>query len=240
MGRVPVSNAAKPRTGFSPPTEEELAWLIPSDAGLPDGRAVDGALLAGMIAEWWWILGGTVYVCRHLSAWAEIADDPMSLGSLRLDGEANDITAVLNHALARAITAGLKGPYDGGNVPGNCYLTATALLEDAAGVLLAVLDRHLTGGGDMTAWCLSSPCDVQNCLYHGDGRGLQQRGSGAEPLDYSVLPRLYWHPGLGTVETPPAQWDEVAARPVEQRRPIRLPMPAVVPPGVFRPKSKRQ
>src|SRR2546423_10608044 len=82
MGRVPVSNAAKPRTGFSPPTEEELAWLIPSDAGLPDGRAVDGALLAGMIAQGWGVPGGTVCVCLHPIACAQIAGAPLSPCSL--------------------------------------------------------------------------------------------------------------------------------------------------------------
>jgi len=235
-----VGNVAKPRNVFSDPTPEDLAWLVPSGASLPDGRTVDGGLLAGMIAEWARILGGTVYVSRHLRGWAEITDDPMSLGSQRLDGEANDITAVFNHGLGRAITAGLKGPYDGGNAPGNSYLAAMVSLDDAAAVLLAVLDRHLTGGGELTAWYFASPCDVQNCLYHGDGRGLERRGSGVAPLDYSALPRLYWHPGLGAVETPPGQWDQIAARPVEQRRPIRLPMPAVVPPGVFQTKPRNQ
>lgn len=107
-------------------------------------------------------------------------------------------------------------------------------------MLLAVLDRHLTGGGELTAWYLASACDAQNCLYHGDGRGLERRGSGVELLDYSALPRLYWHPGLGTVEMPPMAWDEIASRPMEQRRPIRLPLPPVVPAGVFQPKPKSQ
>ena len=233
-----MSGSAKSRNVFSDPTAEELAWLIPSGARLPDGRAADGLLLAGMIAEWRRILGGAVYVSRHQRAWAEIADDPTNPGSQRLEGEANDITAVLNHSLGRAITAGLKGPYDGGNVPGNSYLVAVAPLEDTAAVLLAVLDRHLTCGGELAAWYLASPCDIQNCLYHGDGRGPERRGSGVASLDYATLPRLYWHPGLGTVETPPADWDRIASLPVEERRPIRLPMSATVPPGVFQPKPR--
>lgn len=218
-------------------TAKDLEWFIPPDARVPDGRVVDGALLADMIGEWHRIVGGTVSVSRFGRKWASLSDDPMTLGSARPEGEGHDVAAVLNHALGRALTAGLKDPHDFGNVPGNSYLCATALLEDTAALLLAILDRHLTGGAELTAWYLASPCDVRNCLYHGDGRRPEVPGSGVEPLDYAELPRLYWYPGLGTVEVHPWAWDTLAPLPTEERRPIRVPMPALVPPAIFQPET---
>ncbi|MBS2550191.1 hypothetical protein KGQ19_25310 [Catenulispora sp. NL8] len=222
---------------FSGPTAKDLAWLVPPGAHVPDGRMVSGALLADMIAEWHRIVGGSVSVSRLKRKWASLGDDPMTLGSSRPEGEGHDVAAVLNHALGRAVTAGLKDPHDGGNTPGNSYLCATLIQEDTAAVLLAILDRHLTGGAELAAWYLASPCDVRNCLHHGDDRGPEVPGSGVEPLDYKALPRLYWYPRLGTVEIHPWAWDTLAPMPAEERRPIRVPMPALVPPGVFKSNS---
>jgi hypothetical protein len=227
-----MSTAQRPR-GARSEQADDLTWLVAPDAPLPDGRAVDAALLSAMIAEWRAIIGGAVYVSRLQRRWASISDEPWTMGSQRLEGEANDVTAVLNHANGRAVTAGLSAPHSEGNVPGSSYLSATALLADAVAVLLAVLDRHLVGAGDLTAWYLATPCDPRNCLYHGDGRGPERRGSGVEPVDYGALPPLYWHPGYGTVETHPAVWHELVARDTAVRRPIRLPTPATAPPGVF-------
>jgi len=165
-----MTTAQRPK-GARSEQADDLTWLVAPDASLPDGRAVDAALLSAMIAEWRAIIGGT--------------------------------------------------------------LSATALLDDAAAVLLAVLDRHLTGAGDLTAWYLATPCDSRNCLYHGDGRGRERKGSGVEPVDYGTLPPLYWNPGYGSVETHPALWHELVARDPSVRRSIRLPIPATVPPGVF-------
>jgi hypothetical protein len=111
-------------------------------------------------------------------------------------------------------------------------MSATALLADAAAVLLAVLDRHLTGAGDLTAWYPATPCDPRNCLHHGDGRGREHEGSGVEPVDHGALPPLYWHPGYGSVETI-RRCGANSSRDSAARRPIRLPTPATVPPGVF-------
>ena len=46
-------------TVFSGPRAQDLEWLIPTDVRVPDGRAVDAALLVAMIGEWHRIVGGT-------------------------------------------------------------------------------------------------------------------------------------------------------------------------------------
>lgn len=228
-----MSTVSRPKGPFTPPTGKELEWVVPSGVKLPDGRSLDGDLLAAMLLEWREIRGGAVYVERSRQRWVHISDDPWSIGGPRLEGEGNDVTAVLNHAIGRARTAGLS-PADGDdNVPGNSYLAASVLLDDAAAVSLAILDRHLTGAGDLARWYVASPCDTRNCLYHGDGRSRTHRGATVEPLDYGTLTTLYWYPGLGSVETHLGAWTEIASRPADSRRPIRLPMPAALPPGVF-------
>jgi hypothetical protein len=231
---VYLVSTSRPKGPYVPPTGNDLNWLVPAEASFPDGRPLDGELVAAMIAEWGRIRGGAVYVERFQRRWAHVSDDPYTIGGPRLEGEGNDVTAVLNHALGRAVTAGLRSPHSEGNVPGSSYLSAITLLDDAAAVLLAVLDRHLVGAGDLAAWYLASPCDARNCLYHGDGRGPEHPGAGVTALDYLALSPLYWYPGLGSVEVHTAEWARLASQPADSRRPIRLPTPATVPPGIFR------
>lgn len=220
--RAAVRTGAQAKPGKPDPWD----WLVPNPPiVLPDGRRVDGALLSAMRAEWERIGGGLIYVDGKPRPWVRLVDDPYVIGARRPAGEAHDVAAVLHHATARAVTAGLR-EHGGRNRPGASLLLADVLLADAAAVVLAVLDRHLLGAADLTRWYLDTVCDRRHCRYHGDGDDVtdQQTGVCFEPLDLCSIPDLYWFAGRGAVEVEPSAWHDTVRR--GSPGPFRLAGPA--------------
>ncbi|GAA1964066.1 hypothetical protein GCM10009738_44350 [Kitasatospora viridis] len=185
-----------------------------------------------MVREWDQIRGGSVHCDITGSRWAHMSDDSWVIGDFRPFGVSTDMCAVGDHAVARTFASGYqKVIYS--SAPPVAYWSAVTTLEDVIPVMLAVLDRELTGAVACLDWYLQTPCHARLCPHHPDGddrpicgstscadaapdspcdclcrgenHGLGKAALPAKPEapDWSTAPAPLWRPGSGTVEVDP-------------------------------------
>lgn len=135
---------------------------------LADGRKTVTVLI-GMIGEWEEIRGGS-FECRPTgSRWALLSDDSLAIGDFRPLGLSTDLCAISHHAMARTFASGYRKWVVDNAAPVSYWSTVT-MLEDVIPVMLAVLDRELTGAVGLLDWYLRTPCWSPLCRQHpGDG-----------------------------------------------------------------------
>jgi hypothetical protein len=152
-----------------------LAKAPPEQRQLADGRETKTVLI-GMVREWEEIRGGS-FECRPTdSRWAHLSDDSWAIGDFRPLGLSTDLCAVSDHAMARTFASGYR-KFVVGSVPPVSHWSAVTMMEDAIPVMLAVLDRELTGAVGCLDWYLQLPCWPHLCPHHpGDG-GVPYCGS---------------------------------------------------------------
>lgn len=121
---------------------------------LSDGRDTE-AVLVGMVNEWAEIRGGKVWCETTGSRWAHVSDDSWVIGDARPLGVSTDMCAVGNHAAARTFASGYQGLVPG-NAPPVTYWSVITTTEDVGPVLLAFLDRELTGAIACLDWYLQT------------------------------------------------------------------------------------
>lgn len=84
-------------------------------------------------------------------------------------GLSTDLCAVSDHAMVRTFAAGYREAIFG-NAPPMSYWSTVTKVEDTIPVMLAVLDRELTGAVGCLDWYLRTPCWSVLCQQHpGDG-----------------------------------------------------------------------
>ncbi len=142
---------------------------------LSDGRDTR-TVLVGMVREWQEIYGGCFEARPAGIRWAYLSDDAMVIGGSRPLGLSTDLCAISDHAMARAVASGYRGAIIG-NGPPVAYWSTITMTEDAIPVMLAVLDRELTGGIGCLDWYLQTPCSSRLCRQHPDGSGAPFCGS---------------------------------------------------------------
>ncbi|KQV16573.1 hypothetical protein ASE03_23860 [Kitasatospora sp. Root187] len=129
-----------------------------------------------MVREWDEIRGGNVQCEITGSRWAHVSDDSWVIGDFRPFGVGADMCAVSNHAMARTFASGYQKPIFG-SAPPVAYWSAITTLEDVIPVMLAVLDRELTGAVACLDWYLQTPCSPRLCPHHPDADGAPFCGS---------------------------------------------------------------
>lgn len=145
-----------------------LTKTPPEQRRLADGRETETVLI-GMIQEWEEIRGGRFECYPTGSRWAHLSDDSWAIGDLRPLGLSTDLCAVSDHAMARTFTSGYRDTIISSAPPVSYWSTVT-MLEDVIPVMLAVLDRELTGTVGCLDWYLRTPCWSPLCWQHpGDG-----------------------------------------------------------------------
>ncbi|MCI3276242.1 hypothetical protein [Streptomyces cylindrosporus] len=150
--------------------EEAIARsLAKAPAGqrrLADGRDTQ-ATLVGMVREWCEINGGRFEIGAAGSKWVQLSDDSMAMGDFRPLGLSTDLCAVSDHAAARTLAAGYRKAVFG-SAPPVSYWCTTAIRDDVIPIMLAVLDRELTGSAACLDWYLQTSCTPRLCLHHPD------------------------------------------------------------------------
>lgn len=145
-----------------------LAKAPPEQRRLADGRKTE-AVLIGMVREWEEVRGGSFGCHPTGNRWAHISDDSLAIGDFRPFGLSTDLCAISDHAMARTFASGYR-EWVVGNTPPVSYWSTVAMREDAIPVMLAVLDRELTGAVGCLDWYLRTPCWSPLCRQHsGDG-----------------------------------------------------------------------
>ncbi len=152
-----------------------LAKVPAEQRRLADGRDTRTTLV-GMVREWAEINGGAVEIRASGSKWVHLSDDSMAKGDFRPMGLSTDLCAISNHAAARTFASGYRDAVFG-NAPPVSYWCSTAVREDVIPIMLAVLDRELTGALAGQDWYLQTPCTPRLCLYHPDDSGTAFCGS---------------------------------------------------------------
>jgi hypothetical protein len=135
---------------------------------LADGRNTKTVLI-GMVSEWEEVRGGR-FECRPTgSRWAHLSDDSLAIGDFRPIGLSTDLCAVSDHAMARTFASGYREAIFG-NAPPVSYWSTVTMVQDAIPVMLAVLDRELTGAVGCLDWYMRTPCWPALCQQHpGEG-----------------------------------------------------------------------
>lgn len=153
--------------------EEAIARIL-AKAPAGQGRLTDGrntkTTLVGMVREWCEINGGRFEIRSAGSKWVQLADDSLAMGDSRPLGLSTDLCAVSDHAAARTLASGYRDAVFG-NAPPVSYWCTTAMREDVIPVMLAVLDRELTGAVACLDWYLHTSCTPRLCLHHPDDDG---------------------------------------------------------------------
>jgi hypothetical protein len=165
------------------PVTRALTKAPTNQRRLTDGRDTKTILL-GMIREWEEIRGGR-FECRLVgSRWAHLSDDSLAIGDYRPLGLSTDMCAVSDHATARTFGSGYRDFIVGHAAPVS-YWSALTTLDDMVPVMLAVLDRELTGGIACLDWYLQTSCPPRLCQEHPAEDGTPFCGSmsctGASP-----------------------------------------------------------
>lgn len=159
--------------------EEALARiLVKAPTGqrrLTDGRDTKTTLV-GMVREWCEINGGWFELRSAGSKWVQLSDDSLAMGDFRPLGLSTDLCAVSDHAAARTLASGYRDAVFG-SAPPVSYWCTTAMREDVIPVMLAVLDRELTGAVACLDWYLQASCTPRLCLHHPDDNGTPFCGS---------------------------------------------------------------
>lgn len=168
--------SSRPKTGSGSQNTQQvedtvnrtLAKAPAEQRRLADGRKTE-AVLIGMVREWEEIRGGS-FECRPTgSRWAHLSDDSWAIGDFRPLGLSTDLCAISDHAMARTFASGYRESVVGNTPPVSHWSTVT-MLEDVIPVMLAVLDRELTGAVGCLDWYLRTPCWSPLCRQHpGDG-----------------------------------------------------------------------
>jgi hypothetical protein len=142
---------------------------------LADGRDTK-TVLTGMVREWEEIRGGS-FECRLTSGrWAHLSDDALVIGGFHPNGLSMDLCAISDHAMARTFGSGYRGAIFG-NAPPVAYWSTVTMLEDLIPVMLAVLDRELTGAVGCLDWYLRTPCFPALCQQHSGDSDMPFCGS---------------------------------------------------------------
>jgi len=169
-----VSSRRKAGTGSQSTQQAEdaisrtLAKAPPEQRRLADGRETKTVLI-GMIREWQEIRGGSFECHTTGSRWAHLSDDSLAIGDFRPFGLSTDLCAISDHAMARTFASGYR-KWVVGNAPPVSFWSTVTTLEDAIPVMLAVLDRELTGAVGCLDWYLRTSCWSPLCRQHpGDG-----------------------------------------------------------------------
>ncbi|WP_106584158.1 hypothetical protein [Murinocardiopsis flavida] len=154
-----------------------------------------------MVTEWAGISGGRISAAREGRKWVRLSDDPWTIGDRRSPGSASDVAAVFNHANARARASGYRKDIIG-NAPDGSYMCAVTRLDDAPAVLLAILDRQLSGADEIATWYMASVCAPRHCLYHAPDADLRNPRTPTPPgpVQWPRIPAPQWLPGTGAVE----------------------------------------
>ena len=142
----------------------DLAWAVSApEHRLADGTRFDDTLAAALNA--FRQTGGRIRMRRLDADWVWF--DEENLGQLASrDGAA--IAALCRHALARAVARGLTEPYGLHDDPAGPRLGCHLAVADAAVVLMAALDKHLTDSETVLAWYLATGCGPRRCASHRD------------------------------------------------------------------------
>ncbi|MFJ4816646.1 hypothetical protein [Streptomyces sp. NPDC088801] len=145
-----------------------LAKAPPEQGRLADGRETKTVLI-GMVREWEEIRGGSFECHLTGSRWAHLSDDSLAIGDFRPFGLSTDLCAISDHAMARTFASGYR-KWVVGNAPPVSFWSTVTMLEDVIPVMLAILDRELTGAMGCLDWYLRTPCWSPLSRQHpGDG-----------------------------------------------------------------------
>lgn len=173
--------SSRPKTGSGSQNTQQvedtvnrtLAKAPAEQRRLADGRKTE-AVLIGMVREWEEIRGGS-FECRPTgSRWAYLSDDSWAIGDFRPLGLSTDLCAISDHAMARTFASGYRESVVG-NAPPVSHWSTVTMLEDVIPVMLAVLDRELTGAVGCLDWYLRTPCWSPMCRQHPGDAPTQAR-----------------------------------------------------------------